>query len=202
MNSFLSMLFGRNNGLELAASGATAAAAMEPYQGMLLDGEDVLSSRKRSLADVSVSKRTGTIPKLVPTPGQEEENEAERPLKRFRGDSRAVSVTPSEEQSTRLVETKAETTVPACSPFQTLPEDVVAHCLSFLGSVEDRFALQCTSKQFRRISNTETLLSTIEVGGDKLTGLHGLIQDHDTPETASGHLTPYVAAGNLEAIYM
>jgi hypothetical protein len=89
------------------------------------------------------------------------------------------------------------------SPTLTgLPEDVVGHCLSFLGGLPDRYALQCTSKQFRRISNSDEMLLGIQVGGDKQTGLHGIISEKDTPETASDALEPFVNAGNLEAIYM
>ena len=197
MNSLFSMFFGRNNGPGVEESGA---AVLAPYQGMLLDEEN---SRKRSLGDAS--KPTGvSVPKLVPTPGQDNDDEAERPLKRFRGESRVVSVTLSGEEEAAFQGQASikETNVPASSPIQTLPDDVVAHCLSFLGGVEDRFALQCTSKQFCRISNTEALLANIAVGGDKQTGLHGIIHDDDTPETASKHLAPYAAAGNLEAIYM
>jgi len=88
------------------------------------------------------------------------------------------------------------------SPLSKLPEDIVAHCLSFLGSASDRHSLQCTSKQFRKISNKEDMMKNVQVGGDRKTGLHGIIQEHDTPETASKSLQPYADAGNLEAIYM
>ena len=30
----------------------------------------------------------------------------------------------------------------------------------------------------------------------------GIIQDHDTPATAAAALSPFVRAGNLEALYM
>jgi hypothetical protein len=91
---------------------------------------------------------------------------------------------------------------PPQSPLSLLPEDVLAHCLSFLGGVQDRHALQCTNKQFRRISNTDEMLLGIQVGGDKQTGLHGIISEKDTPVTASAALEPFASAGNLEAIYM
>jgi hypothetical protein len=42
----------------------------------------------------------------------------------------------------------------------------------------------------------------IQVGGDRETGLHGIIQEHDTPESASAALIPYARAENYEAIYM
>jgi hypothetical protein len=71
-----------------------------------------------------------------------------------------------------------------------------------LGGVEDRFTLQCTSKQFQRISNSDEMLSKIQVGGDRKTGLHGIIQESDTPESASKSLAPFAEAGNPEAIYM
>ncbi|KAL7559515.1 hypothetical protein ACA910_010326 [Epithemia clementina (nom. ined.)] len=84
----------------------------------------------------------------------------------------------------------------------SLPEDLLSHCLSFLGGVEDRYALQCTSRQFRRISNSDEMLIGIQVGGNKETGLNGIITEKDTPETAATNLAPFVHAGNLEAVYM
>lgn len=87
-------------------------------------------------------------------------------------------------------------------PLAQLPEDVLAHCLSFCSGVEDRFPLQCTSKQFRRISNSDEMMIGIQVGGDKKTGLHGIISETDTPESSACNLLPYARAGNLEAIYM
>ena len=87
-------------------------------------------------------------------------------------------------------------------PLAQLPDDVLAHCLSFCSGVEDRFALQCTSKQFRRISNSDEMMIGIQVGGDKKTGLHGIISETDSPESSSCNLLPYARAGNLEAIYM
>ena len=87
-------------------------------------------------------------------------------------------------------------------PLAQLPDDVLAHCFSFCSGVEDRFSLQCTSKQFRRVSNTDEMMIGIQVGGDKKTGLHGIISETDTPESSACNLLPYARAGNLEAIYM
>ena len=83
-----------------------------------------------------------------------------------------------------------------------VPEEVVGHVLSFLGSTEDRFALQCTSVQFRRISNTDQMLANVKLGGEIETGKNGIVQEEDTPETAAVALTPFARAGNVEAIYM
>jgi len=88
------------------------------------------------------------------------------------------------------------------SPLKKLPEDVLAHCMSFLGGVEDRYALQCTSKQFRKLSNEPEMLERVQVGGDRSTGLHGVIQETDCPDSAQDALAPFAEAGNLEAIYM
>lgn len=110
--------------------------------------------------------------------------EDERPVKRFRGECRMLPL------------------VRRQSPMSTLPEDVVAHCLSFLGDVENRHAIQNTCVQFRRISNTGKMRKDIAVGGDRETGLHGIIQEDDTPATASRKLIPYARAENWEAIYM
>jgi len=83
-----------------------------------------------------------------------------------------------------------------------IPEDVVALCLSFLGSTEDRYSLQCSCKQFRNTSNSNGMLEKVRVGGDRDNGKNGIIREQDTPETAAVALSPFVHAGNLEATYM
>jgi hypothetical protein len=131
------------------------------------------------------------------TPGLEADEDRllqQRPAKRFRGDTRVIPVPPDalEEDNEPVPE----------SPLKLLPEDQLAQCLSYLGGVEDRFALQATSTQFRALSNSDGMRKNVQVGGDRQTGLHGIIQEHDTPETAAQSLDPFVRAGNLEAIYM
>jgi F-box domain len=120
--------------------------------------------------------------------------QGDRPIKRFRGEHVIVAVS--------APKTKPVVAAKPLEGLKALPEDVVSHCLSFLNTVEDRFALQTTCKQFRRISNTEKMLVNIQVGGDRDTGKNGIIQEDDTPETASAVLAPFSRAGNLEAIYM
>ena len=126
-------------------------------------------------------------------PSFREEDDIARPVKRFRSTDGIPLTT--------LVDS-AEKTETKTSSFADLPEDVLAHCLSFLNSTGDRAALQRTSKQFRRISNSDEMMIGIQVGGDCSTGLHGIIQDDDTPDTAADKLMPFALAGNLEAIYM
>jgi hypothetical protein len=124
---------------------------------------------------------------------------AEPPVKRRKGaKEQAIPVLQEEVQQEDEPEEEKE----VISPLALLPEDVLAHCLSFCSGVESRFAVQCTSQQFRRISNTDEMMIGIAVGGDKKTGLHGIISETDTPESSSDHLLPYARAGNLEAIYM
>jgi hypothetical protein len=150
------------------------------------------SGRKRA-RDTSSGSRTPTL--ISSTSSRRltlAEDEGERPIKRFRGKTCVIPISPVALHKKKEV----------VSPLSKVPEDVVAHCLSFLGDASDRFPLQCTSKQFKRISNTPEMLSKIEVGGDKSTGLHGIIQEDDTPETATLALKPFSDAGNLEAIYM
>ena len=117
------------------------------------------------------------------------------PVKRRRGEN--DQSIPVLKEEAREEEKKDQ----AC-PLSQLPEDVLAHCLSFCSGVEDRFSLQCTSQQFRRISNSEDMMIGIQVGGDKKTGLHGIISETDNPESSARNLMPYAQAGNLEAIYM
>jgi hypothetical protein len=130
--------------------------------------------------------------------------ESERPLKMFRGETQKIGLFVSSTKSTATVtldvcesETKSKS-----SPLEQLPEDLVAHALSFLGTAQDRFALQCTNKQFQRLSNDASHLAAVQVGGDEETGLHGIVLETDTPDTASAKLTPFAMAGNLEALYM
>jgi hypothetical protein len=124
---------------------------------------------------------------------------AEPPVKRRKGaKEQAIPVLQEEGQQ----EDEPEEEKAVVSPLAQLPEDVLAHCLSFCSGVESRFAVQCTSQQFRRISNADEMMIGIAVGGDKKTGLHGIISETDTPESSSDHLLSYARAGNLEAIYM
>ena len=130
---------------------------------------------------------TGKRQKRFEDTSDDDEEDLVRPLKIFRGEHTNVHFRKVKEQA---------------SPLETLPEDLVANCLSFLGGVEDRFALQCTSKLFWRISSTDAMMIGVSVGGDPVTGENGLLQEEETPVTAAEKLTPYCVAGNLEAIYM
>jgi hypothetical protein len=86
--------------------------------------------------------------------------------------------------------------------LRTVPEEVVGYVLSFLGSTEDRFALQTTCTQFKRISDTDDMLVNVKLGGYLETGKNGIIQEEYTAATAADALTPFARAGNVEAIYM
>jgi hypothetical protein len=123
-------------------------------------------------------------------------HDGERPLKKIRGEHVAVPV--------HLPDLSAETHDSQLQSdlLRMIPEEVVGHCLSFLGSTEMRFALQLTCQQFHRISNTDEMLLGVTLGGELETGRSGIIQEHDTAATASVSLTPFARAGNLEAVYM
>jgi len=82
------------------------------------------------------------------------------------------------------------------------PADIVAACLTFLGSKEDRHALQNTCKLFRDVSNSELMLTNVDIVGDLETGKGGIIQEYDTPASASAALAPFARSGNLQALYM
>jgi len=86
--------------------------------------------------------------------------------------------------------------------IKKIPGDVVAHCLSFLGSREDRHALQNTCKLFKKISNSDSMLTNVDVFGDLETGKGSIIQEDDTPATAAASLSPFARAGNVQALYM
>ena len=125
---------------------------------------------------------------------QLEHDGQDRPIKRFRGERVVVAVSAPKPK-------KAEPK-PQSGLLGTLPEDVLSHCLSFLNTADDRFSLQTTCKQFRKISNSDKMLVNIQVGGDRETGKNGIMQEEDTPESAAVALAPFSQAGNLEAIYM
>jgi hypothetical protein len=131
----------------------------------------------------------------------------ERPAKRLRGHCKTVDFVPpllipiSAASSSTSLSKDAETGKAGPS-ISRLPRDVLAHCLSFLGSAEDRYALQTTCKLFRDLSNADSMLANVNVAGDQETGKGGIIQEHDTPASAAAALSPFARAGNLEAQYM
>jgi len=132
----------------------------------------------------------------VQSPSENDGNH--RPLKRIRGRSKLLTI-PSIIDATPEHEIKRKQK----SEFlNKLPEDVIAHCLSFLGTSSDRFALQTTCKLFRDISNSDSMLEKVDISGDVETGRHGIILETDTPSTAAATLSPFARAGNLEALYM
>jgi hypothetical protein len=128
--------------------------------------------------------------------------ELERPLKMFRGETQKIGIVVSKSTLASVTVDVGESEKSKSSPLEQLPEDLVAHALSFLGTAQDRFALQCTNKQFQRLSNDASHLAAVQVGGDEETGLHGIVLETDTPDSASAKLTPFAMAGNLEALYM
>lgn len=211
MDSFLSIfpknLFGCNNaGMETIEGESSLASSL-----MLVEENGRKRARRLETRDSTSGCMTPTLastPRSSSEPQLDGEEEDLRPIKRFRGEHKVIPVSPvSTTTKVSPENTKKEEECPSKkteskSPLSKLPEDVLSHCLSFLGSAEDRFSLQCTSKQFQKISNSDDMLRNIQVGGDKKTGLHGIIQESDTPESASKALKPFADAGNLEAIYM
>ena len=121
-----------------------------------------------------------------------------RPLKRFRGRSKLLTVPALVDAIPEEVPPRKQTS----DLLNKVPEDVIAHCLSFLGTVSDRFALQTTCKLFRDISNSDAMLEKVNISGDVETGKNGIILETDTPSTAAATLSPFARAGNLEALYM
>jgi hypothetical protein len=177
---------------------------------LVLD-EDVVLSRDNSMCRMDRAWNPAT-PLLVSASVSEddEEDDESRPIKRFRGErGRIVSILCA---PLLMNEPEAESASPKNANvvqksekelrITDLPEELLFTCLSFVSGVEDRFSVQCTSKQFRKLSNRDEMLVNVRVGGDRETGLCGIIQDHDTPESASAALQPYATARNLEAIYM
>lgn len=74
-----------------------------------------------------------------------------------------------------------------------LPEDVLEHVFGFLG-VQDRFALQTTNQQFRKISNRSKLLKQLDVSS--------IIQEDDDVSDAVRRLDRFAQASNPQALYM
>ena len=157
--------------------------------------------RLREASDDESSTSSGSsiaTPKLVykrvETGNDHQVEHEDRPIKRFRGERVVVAVSAPKPK-------KAEPKLQS-GLLGALPEDVLSHCLSFLNTAEDRFSLQTTCKQFRKVSNSDKMLVNIKVGGDQDTGKNGIIQEEDSPESAAVALAPFSQAGNLEAIYM
>jgi len=184
-------------------------------------GEDKVRKRRRDDIVLGGSK----TPRLVVSPtgvfscGCVRENNnsdtLSRPTKRLRGERKIDGLVlsppppPSLSKATntaicgRLTEQKQEQKKKQSSDLiKKLPVDVVAACLSFLGSTKERYALQNTCKLFRDISNSEAMLKDVVIVGDLETGKGGIIQEYDTPATASVALAPFARAGNLQALYM
>jgi len=178
--------------------------------------------RKRRRDDIGVSSRT---PRLVVSPGgiscgcvrENGNDDGDRPRKRSRGERKIDDLVPSSLSSPSSPCTGTIGNAFPRTPTQKqhehkkkqtsdlikkLPCDVVAACLSFLGSTEDRHALQNSCKLFRDISNSEFMLSNVNIVGDLETGKGGIIQEDNTPATASAALAPFARAGNLQALYM
>jgi hypothetical protein len=126
------------------------------------------------------------------------EDANDRPRKRLRGQSKTCNYVPVVTTSPKKQESQKQTS----DLINKLPQDVVANCLSFLGSAQDRFALQTTCKLFRNLSNADSMLENVNVAGDPETGNGCIIQEHDTPASAAEALSPFARAGNLEAMYM
>ena len=83
-----------------------------------------------------------------------------------------------------------------------VPEEVLRHVFSYLGTLQDRFALQCTSRLFHRISDSDEILASMDLGGNIHTGEGGIFRDDDTIDSAITKITLFARAGNLEALYM
>ncbi|KAL3796988.1 hypothetical protein ACHAW5_005023 [Stephanodiscus triporus] len=54
----------------------------------------------------------------------------------------------------------------SASPLlRLLPNDALSHCLSYLNTPSDRFGLQVSCRTFRRLSDEEGMLASLELGG-------------------------------------
>lgn len=122
----------------------------------------------------------------------------ERPRKRLRAQSKSFDYASTASPSPK----KQEATKQTSDLLKKLPQDVVANCLSFLETAEDRFALQTTCRLFRDLSNADSMLEIVNLAGDPDTGKGCIIQEYDTPASATESLSPFARAGNLEAMYM
>jgi hypothetical protein len=49
--------------------------------------------------------------------------------------------------------------------LRLLPNDALSHCLSYLNAPSDRFGLQVSCRTFRRLSDEEGMLASLELGG-------------------------------------
>ena len=86
--------------------------------------------------------------------------------------------------------------------LQLLPNHILAQCLSYVGTRSDRFSLQVTCKRFQELSNADSMLAIVQLGGDALTVCNfyeeGNDEDNnDEQQGADGEELPLHAA-NLE----
>jgi hypothetical protein len=165
---------------------------------MVLTEDSEERKRRRDFGGSSSPTLVSPISGFSCDDGRGEHEDDERPRKRLRGQSKTHNYVPSVTRTSQQQERKKQSS----ELLNTLPQDAVAHCLSFLGSVEDRHSLQTTCRLFRDLSNADSMLENINVAGDPETGKGGIIQEHDTPSSAAEALAPFARAGNLEAMYM
>lgn len=176
---------------------------------MVLTNVKVRKRRRDVGACAGVAGRT---PRLVScgsvreniTNNEDHDGESDRPRKRLRGQSKIDHFVSSAQCAAfcRINALQKNKNKQTSDLIKKIPGDVVAHCLSFLGSTEDRYSLQNTCKLFREISSSDCMLSDVDVFGDLETGKGGIIQEDDTPASASSSLAPFARAGNLQAQYM
>lgn len=196
------------------ADGATKGESSCPMELTVQEQTENGERKRKSRGDDGDGSTTPTLVSRASLSFEESDSETEespRPAKRFRGQSKIVSVpqptarTPTEPPKSKTQKETKNSPKKAQEKSEFLssvPEDVVSHCLSFLGGAEDRSSLQKTCRLFRDISNSDEMLETVDLGGNKETGKGGILNDQDTPATASAKLAPFARAGNPEALYM
>jgi len=63
--------------------------------------------------------------------------------------------------------------------LQLLPNDILAQCLSYVGTRTDRFSLQVTCKRFQELSNANSMLAIVQLGGDALSVCNFYEEEND-----------------------
>ena len=86
--------------------------------------------------------------------------------------------------------------------LQLLNNDILAQCLSYVGTRSDRFSLQVTCKRFQELSNADSMLAIVQLGGDALTVCNfyeeeNNDEDNNNEQQGDGEELPLHAA-NLE----
>lgn len=87
--------------------------------------------------------------------------------------------------------------------LRLIPNDVLSHCLSYINTSSDRFALQVSCKVLRDVSNCEEILARIDLGGmnsyqntNIYSPFDNILENNDNNNNVGGGAVDDVRVGN------